>query len=119
MMAVQAHKQLFISRTKELQAFRKLLGRRSNEACGLYLLGPGGMGKTWLLHTMLDEASTKPDIVVVDKLIDMFANDMRLEEDVTDAIVANVRPTTSLPIYADYDKARDELRQALADKNFP
>ena len=66
----QADNLLFVPRKKELQAFRRMLQSRDNANRGLYLRGPGGIGKTWLLRAMLAEAAMQPNVVVVRQLID-------------------------------------------------
>ncbi len=80
----------FVGRKKELKEFEKFVCSEGEKAYRvLFVHGPGGIGKTWLLRKMMEMSQEFgiPNLLVGEGLIDMFSTNNRSIEGVQNHIV--------------------------------
>jgi len=106
----------FIGRTAELHTFENMLDNTTDKPWALFIQGPGGIGKTWLIRKMLETAQ-RTDFLAPDQLVDMYSTDNRHIEGVMDTIVRNLRPIGAYA-FTEYDAAKADLECARAIKEF-
>lgn len=108
----------FVGRQAQMEAFKKMLDQSPEKPRMFFNWGPGGIGKTWLTQQMLQEAAKRSDLIVLDRLIDMYSTSHRYIEGVMSAVVERLRPRTDACDFEEYDQARQELVQARSQKDY-
>lgn len=105
----------FVGRENELNAFKKMLDDPFGKHRIMFIWGPGGVGKTWLVQQMLDLAqSNKRNFFVLSSLVDMYSTGSQHIEGVMDAIVERLKLTEMVPdgIFVSFDEANKQLQDA-------
>ncbi|KAA0262470.1 MAG: ATP-binding protein, partial [Chloroflexi bacterium] len=69
-------KKKYVSREVELELFREMLKDRFGDKRIMFILGDGGIGKTYLIRELLEEAK-KQGYLAPDEPIDFFSTDYR------------------------------------------
>ena len=106
----ELEKQRFVERNHQMEAFEAILKNPRGEKRICAIIGPGGIGKTWLMRAMMEKARRRrPAMHVPEALIDMYSTDHRYLEGVMDAVVAQLRSFTGPSAFVEYEKERPEL----------
>lgn len=103
----------FVGRAEEIAAFEKVLQNPYGEERQIFVWGPGGIGKTWLVRHLLEVAAqNNQDTLVLPHLIDMYSTGSQHIEGVMDAIVERLERQTDDDIFTSYHEAHQELQKA-------
>lgn len=109
----------FVGRETQKQALREILDQPISKPQIMFIWGPGGIGKTWLIKEMLKAATQHPsNPLVLDQLIDMYATDVRHPEGVVAAIVERLPLNVTTDMFATYDEARKELDRVRQEPGY-
>ena len=108
----------FVGRETELDSFRHMLRKPRGKQRLKFIWGPGGIGKTWLVQRILDEAANHNELLVPRKLIDMYSTGSRHIEGVIEIIVERLRSLVIRGTFTEYDKAKNELEEARAVEGY-
>lgn len=102
----------FVGREPEQQLWEEILAAPGNTPRVLFFVGPGGIGKSWLIRLLLDQAKGRPGIQVLQNPIDMYSHSNRHPEGVMDTIVCQLPSAAAPGGFESYAKAKRELEKA-------
>ena len=103
----------FVGREDEINEFKKILENPFSKHRVMFVWGPGGVGKTWLIQQMLDwSKENKESYLVPSSSIDMFSTSSQHIEGVMDAITKQLKPLVSKGVFDSFDEANKQLQDA-------
>ena len=107
----------FVGRKTYLKEFNKTLVNPKGKKHVYLICGPGGIGKTWLVNQLLDEARKLESCTTL-SLIDMYSTTHQSIEGVMDAVVERLRSEAKIDL-VEYEGRREELRRARSRRDYP
>jgi tetratricopeptide (TPR) repeat protein len=81
----------------------------------LFIDGPGGIGKTWLLRKMITTAHEMqvPELLVVDNLIDMYSTANHTVEGVREQLILLLEEALGRPAFENFRQSQRELETGI------
>jgi tetratricopeptide (TPR) repeat protein len=110
MMDTREHQSIgedFVGRRTYLEEFHALL--RNRERRVFFIHGPGGIGKTWLLRKIMEEARLLPDLLVPADLIDMYSTTNHRMDGVQDQVITLLNEVIGPECFAQFRETRHDL----------
>lgn len=107
----------FIGRDGELGTFRDMLDDPTGKPWALFVQGPGGIGKTWLMKHMLGMAE-KVGFFIPAQLVDMYSTDNQHVEGLINTLVERLSPLFDETSFAEVREAQSTLESARATEGY-